>query len=318
MERVAARFMIGVETAHGRAFHNRRVIFIRGEHEIRGLLEGVFYHFKQRLRLFFTVDNPVGVENFVAAVLRVGLREHVEFNVVRVAPQAGERVMQVVDFIFCQRQPQTHVGVRQRLTALPQQIHALYRRGVVVREQLRGVFQRAEHALHHAVMQLCRNLAPGVVARGGIHIEVIRHAALQAFDLGEPAVMGDICRFGGPGRDGARTRRHQQQAARRRVASKARPILQQALKARVLFGIQRCGEVSKMDILGIKGFHREVSVFETSQQFVNTKCRQSGRTTQNFHHLVSRLRSAGGHLSGRKGENGRHYRESGALTKPFA
>ncbi|CCJ76360.1 conserved hypothetical protein [Cronobacter muytjensii 530] len=318
MEGVAARLMVGVETPHRGAFHDRRIVFIGGEHEVRRLLERVFDHLKQRFRLFFAVDNPVGVENFVAAVFGVGLREHIELDVVRVAPQAGERVVQVVDFIFRQRQPQTYVGVGQRLTALSQQIHALHRRGLMMRKQLRRLFQRAEDALHHAVVQHRRYLLPGVIARRRVGVNVVRHAALQAFNLTEPAVVGDICRFRGPGRDGAGTRRDQQQASGRSMARKARPIFQQALKARVLFGIQRCGEVSKMNILGINGFHREVSVFETSQQFVNTKCRQSGRTTQNFHHQVSRLRSAGGHLSGRKGENGRHYRESGALTKPFA
>ncbi len=153
MEGVAACVVVGIEAAHGRTFHDRRVVFIRGEHEIRRLFKGVFDHLKQRLRLFFAIDNPVGVENFVAAVLRVSLREHIEFDVVRVAPQTGERLLQVVDFIISQRQPQTHVGVRQRLTALPQQIYALYRRRFVMREKLCGVFQRAEDALHHAVVQ---------------------------------------------------------------------------------------------------------------------------------------------------------------------
>jgi hypothetical protein len=97
--------------------------------------QGVFDHFEQRLRLLFAVNDPVGVENLVAAVLRVRLREHIQFDIVRVAAQL-KRILQVVNFVFCQRQPQTEVGVNQRLTALPQQVNAGDRRRLMVSEQL--------------------------------------------------------------------------------------------------------------------------------------------------------------------------------------
>ena len=46
----------------------------------------------------------------MTAMLRVSLREHHEFDVGRVAPQSGERVVQVIDLVFGERQ--TPLSVR--------------------------------------------------------------------------------------------------------------------------------------------------------------------------------------------------------------
>ena len=43
-------------------------------------------HLKQGFILFFAVDNPIRIKDFMAAVLRVGLREHIKFNIVWIAP----------------------------------------------------------------------------------------------------------------------------------------------------------------------------------------------------------------------------------------
>ena len=43
-------------------------------------------HAKQAVGLFFTIDGEVGVENFVPAVLAVGLRKHHQLNIGGVAP----------------------------------------------------------------------------------------------------------------------------------------------------------------------------------------------------------------------------------------
>ncbi len=67
-----------------------------------------------------------------------------------------------------------------------------------------------------------------------------------------------------------------------------RTVFQQALQARFFISVQRCADIGKMDVLGVNVTHRQVSVLKAGQQFVYTKCRQGGRTTQNFHHLISR------------------------------
>jgi len=60
---------------------------------------GIADHGKQRFGLFFAVDNPVGIEDFVAAMLGIGLREHHQFYVGGVALEFRVVVGEVVDFI---------------------------------------------------------------------------------------------------------------------------------------------------------------------------------------------------------------------------
>ena len=104
-------FVVSKVAAHFRPFHDGGVIFISRENVIRRSFEGVFDHLKQRFRLLFTIDNPVGVKNFVAAVLGVRLREHIQLDVVRVTTQLCERILQIVNFIFRQCQAKTQVSV---------------------------------------------------------------------------------------------------------------------------------------------------------------------------------------------------------------
>ena len=110
------------ETSGFGADHHGRVVLIRREHVFAVLLEGVLDHLEQRLRLLDTVDGPVGVEDLVTTVFGVRLGEHIQLDVVRVAPQTGEAADQVVDFIFRQRQPQLDVGLFQRSTTAGQNV----------------------------------------------------------------------------------------------------------------------------------------------------------------------------------------------------
>ncbi|KAG1314737.1 hypothetical protein G6F63_016151 [Rhizopus arrhizus] len=76
------------------AFDHRSIIAVRAARVLRGLLVGVLDHPEQRAVLFLAVDGPAGVEDLVAAVLGIGLREHHQFDVGGVAPQVGERLGQ--------------------------------------------------------------------------------------------------------------------------------------------------------------------------------------------------------------------------------
>ena len=64
------------------------------------------------------VDHPVGIEDLVPAMLGVGLREHHQLDVGRVAADAAEIVDQVVDLVVGQRQAQAPVGGLQRRAAV--------------------------------------------------------------------------------------------------------------------------------------------------------------------------------------------------------
>ena len=136
MKIVAARFMVSKVAAHFGTFHHGGVIFISRENVIRRGFEGIFDHLKQRFRLLFTVDNPVGVKNLVAAVLGVRLSEHIKLDVVRVTTKLSESILQIVNFIIRQCQTETQVSINQCLTALPQQINAGDRSWLMMSKQL--------------------------------------------------------------------------------------------------------------------------------------------------------------------------------------
>ncbi len=273
MEIVAAGFVVGKVAAHFRTFHDRGVVFIGRQHVVRRGFESVFNHLEQRLGLQFTVDNPVGVKNFVAAVLGVSLRKHVQFNVVRVASQFGKRILQIVDFVFRQRQTETLVSIDQRLASLTQQINTGDRRRLVMDKQFFGIVQRRENRFHHAVVQFVGNHLPLLSGqRRGFYIP--GNATFQTANLLQAAVVGNISRFRRPRGDGARARRNQQQFAFRGMAVKSRTIFQQAYKLGVLILIQRCIQIGKMDVLGVNIVDLEVGSLKTCQQFVNTECRQ--------------------------------------------
>ena len=94
------------------ALDDSGIITVSGKHVVRRRRKGVLDHLEQRVALRLAVDDPVGVEDFVTAVLGVGLGKHHQLNVAGVTPQFVEGVYQVINFIFCQRQPQRLVGCR--------------------------------------------------------------------------------------------------------------------------------------------------------------------------------------------------------------
>ncbi len=74
-------------------------------------------HAKQTVVFVFTIDGEFGIENFVPAVLTVGLRKHHQFNIRGIASKLLERHQQIINFIFCQRQAERLVGFDECLTS---------------------------------------------------------------------------------------------------------------------------------------------------------------------------------------------------------
>ncbi len=66
-------------------------------------------HGEQRALLARAIDDPVGVEDLVPAVLRVCLREHRQLGVGRVAADAPVGSLQVLDLVVAERQAQIDV-----------------------------------------------------------------------------------------------------------------------------------------------------------------------------------------------------------------
>ena len=107
----------GIKPPHARAFDDRRIVGVRDDRALRMPLVRVADHREQRLRLLLAVDHPVGVEDLVPAMLGVGLREHHQLDVGRIALQARKVLPQVFDFVVRQRQPHVAVGALQRRDA---------------------------------------------------------------------------------------------------------------------------------------------------------------------------------------------------------
>ena len=76
---------IGIKPGNFRAFDYRGVVLIRHHRAGRRGFVRVANHAEQRFGLLFAVQDEVGIEDFVAAVFAVGLGEHHQFHVRRIA-----------------------------------------------------------------------------------------------------------------------------------------------------------------------------------------------------------------------------------------
>ncbi len=94
------------EAATPAAPDNRGVILVRRENALAVHFEGIADHGEQRFFLTFAVNIPGRIEYLVSTVLGVRLCKHHELNIGRIPFKIRERLHQVVDFIFGERQPQ--------------------------------------------------------------------------------------------------------------------------------------------------------------------------------------------------------------------
>ena len=74
------------------ANHDSRVIAVSHDGVRRLQRMGVADHGEQTFVLALAIDDEVGIEDFVAAMLAIGLRKHHQLHIARVAPQAFESV----------------------------------------------------------------------------------------------------------------------------------------------------------------------------------------------------------------------------------
>ena len=76
---------IRIETLDFCAFDHGRIVFIGNDCAFGMRVVRVANHAEKGFRLFFAVEDEVGVEDFVAAVFAVCLSEHHQFNIGRIA-----------------------------------------------------------------------------------------------------------------------------------------------------------------------------------------------------------------------------------------
>ena len=222
---------VRIEGIDHRTFDHRRIVGI-GNHGARGVgLVGLADHAEQGLVAWAGVDHPVGIEDLVSAMLGVGLGEHHQFDVGRVA-SAGRKVLgQIVDFVVRQGEAERGVGSGQCNAPTCGQVDGFERLRRIVMEQGGGVFERIEHRLGHAVVQQRGDGAtpPGVEA--GTRNEMVGNPALDSDDLLETTLMDDVGGLGRPRRDRSESRRHQQQGPGRRLVM-GRMRVEQVLQPR--------------------------------------------------------------------------------------
>ncbi len=151
--RVYARVWIRKEARSLPALDDRRVVPIGRQHAARVVAMGVADHREQRLRLRLAVDDPVGVEDLVPAMLGVGLREHHQLDVGGVAPELEKVVVQVLDFIFGERETQPVIGLAERGAAARSSRHAHEGLRLVMLEQHGRRFDLPEGGFGHAIVQ---------------------------------------------------------------------------------------------------------------------------------------------------------------------
>ncbi|MNP19321.1 hypothetical protein D3C76_1118430 [compost metagenome] len=247
---VLAGFRVREETAGNVADDHRGVVLVRRQHAFAVHLVGVLDHAEQAFFLSLAVDVPTGVEDLVAAVLGVGLGEHHQFDVVRVAFEPLEGSDQVVDLVFGQGQAQVDVGLGQGIATAGKDVHRGHRLGLGVAEQVSGLLQLAEHTLGHAVVQFGGDQGGVSVAQGAGH--VVGDAALQALDRLQAAVVGDVAGLAGPWRNGAQARHDQEQAAARLLYRHARAVLEQTAQHLLLVGGQLAVDIGEVGKFGIQ------------------------------------------------------------------
>ena len=221
---------VGVVASSDSALHHGGVVLV-GAKDV-GVVElvGVLDHLEQGLVLLHAVDGPFGTEHLVAAVFRVGLSEHVEFHVGRVALELGEVLHEVVDFVGREREAHFLVGLHEGVAALVEHRNHIQRTRFFLAEEH---FERGgvgEHGLGHAVMNLGGNFLAGTGGHCTFKLHVVSDGAFDALDSREAADVSDISSLGAPRADGTRTRAHHKEFAFESLGFAGRTVVQHLLQ----------------------------------------------------------------------------------------
>ena len=188
------------------ALHHGRVVLVGDERALPVLLVGVLNHPEEGVLLLLPVDDELGAEDLVAAVLGVHLSEHHELRVRGVAPCGLEALGEILHFGLADREAERDVRLADRLHAASE--HVERDAGLRRRTVEEGVEVRV-HALGHAVVK--RTESHGRHHRR--HVEA--DAALDARDALKAAVAEDVGGLRRPRRDRALARRHVERPLRR-------------------------------------------------------------------------------------------------------
>ncbi len=285
---------VGPEATADGAREDGGVVLVGGQDAVGVQVEGVLDHLEQRLVLGGAVDVPGGVEDLVAAVLGVGLREHHQLDVVRVAAERGEGLDEVVDLVVGEGEAEGGVGLDKGGAALREHRHARHGLGRGVAEKRGASVKVVEADLRHAVVDLAAEGGElggaqdheGLGERGVVDVEGELDHALDAHDLREAADVGDVGGLGGPGGNGARARRDDLKDPGDGGQLAAGAVGEELFENLVLFdrqGGDAGGELDHVDKLGADGANGQTGGGEIGAEFFQAKRREGGGAAEGQH-----------------------------------
>ena len=191
--------------ASGYALDDRGVVAIRGEHALRSQSMRVANHVEQRTITGRAIDDPARIEDLVPAVLGVGLGEHHQFDIGRVATGRGERRDQVVDLIGRQGEAELLIRLFDCSTSRCQRDTAQRAWTMPLEKslRLRRVEQRGFR--HAVVQQRCEPIELRRRQRAR-RVQTVRDATFDAPHRRQTAHPCDISGLARPRRDRAKAR----------------------------------------------------------------------------------------------------------------
>ena len=253
---VFAGVRVGVEAAAARAGQHRGVVLVGGEDAVGMQRVGILDHLEQRAVARRAVDGPGGVENFVATVFGVGLREHHQLDVVRIAAEGREGLDEIIDLVSGESEAERAVGLHERGATARDERDARQRPRLFVAEERGARSEVGIDDLGHAVVEPGGELRPqlgskvegrrskvrvaltfdGRLSSFDFEVDGVGDDALDALDRGEAADVRDVGGLGGPWRNGARARRDDLHQSVDHCGGAARAVGQEFFEDGVIFG----------------------------------------------------------------------------------
>ena len=205
--RAIAQIAARIEAIDARAFDHRRIVRIRDDGALRVRRMRRANHREQALVLRHAVDDPGRVEDFMAAVLRIRLREHHQLDIGRIAVKCAKCAIEIIDFVRRKRESKRRVGIFERHATLCEQRYRRQRTRLEMREQSAGAGKIVEHGLGHAVVKEWQERFTILVGKRQViaSCDPVRDAAFDSWDRFEPAVVRDVRRLRRPRRNRAGT-----------------------------------------------------------------------------------------------------------------
>ena len=250
---------VSVETASRCTLHHSGVILVSAEDVGIVELVSVLDHLEQGLVLLHAVDGPFGTEHLVAAVFRVGLSEHVKFNVGRVALEFSEVLDEIIDFVGGEGKAHFLVSLHESVATFGKHRNHIERTRFFLAEENFESGSVGKHGLRHAVVNLGRNLFTCASWSSTFKLHVVSNGAFDALDCREAANVSDIGSLRAPRADRTRTRADHKEFTFERLDFAHRAVMKDLFE-RFLFGSgQVGGQIHHMEEFGIHRCNRNPS-----------------------------------------------------------